>query len=68
VTFSRTMPMKYAHERTLGRPSCPRCGVLVVVPETSAYVSEDLVRHAWSCADCSYDFHTLVKLPVRRVA
>ena len=48
MTFSLTTPMKYAHERTLGRPSCPRCGVLILVSETSAYVSEDLVRHAWS--------------------
>jgi transposase-like protein len=68
VTFSLTTPMKYAHERTLGRPSCPRCGVLILVSETSAYVSEDLVRHAWSCIDCGYDFHTLVKLPARQVA
>jgi hypothetical protein len=68
VAFSLTMPMKYAHERYLGRPSCPRCGVLMVVPESSQYESEDRVRHAWSCVDCRYDFHTLVELPARCVA
>ena len=68
MTFSLTMPMKYAHERTLGRPSCPKCGVLMVVPESSEYVSEDQIRHAWSCDDCSYDFDTLVRLPARQAA
>ena len=68
VSFSLAVPMKYAHERNLGRPSCPRCGVLMIVPEASQYVSEHRVRHAWSCVDCRYDFHTLVEIPARRVA
>jgi hypothetical protein len=40
----------------------------MVVPESSEYVSEDQIRHAWSCDDCSYDFDTLVRLPARQAA
>jgi hypothetical protein len=62
VTFSLKMPMNYAHDEYLGRPSCPKCGTLVVAPETSAYVSDNQIRHGWSCVDCDYDFRTIIEL------
>ena len=59
---SVAMPMNYAHERYSGRPSCPKCGILIVAPEASEYESNGDIRHAWSCHECDYDFQTLVAL------
>jgi hypothetical protein len=62
VTLSLKMPMSYAHDEYLGRPSCPRCGVLILTPETSAYAGDNQIRHGWSCVDCDYDFRTIIEL------
>jgi hypothetical protein len=64
-------PMNFVHERRLGRPSCPKCGVLILAPETSAYMSDGRVRHTWLCDECDYDFRTVVRVatnPVRNDA
>src|SRR5580704_13735357 len=42
-------PMSRTHDEYLGPPSCPKCGVLILVPETSAYVDDHQIRHGWSC-------------------
>jgi hypothetical protein len=62
VTFSLKMPMHYAHDEYLGRPSCPKYGALIVAPETSAYVNDNQIRYGWSCVDCDYDFRTIIEL------
>jgi hypothetical protein len=62
VTFSLAMPMNYAHDEYLGRPSCPKCGALIAAPEVSTYVTGSQIRHKWSCDDCDYHFHTLIQL------
>jgi predicted RNA-binding Zn-ribbon protein involved in translation (DUF1610 family) len=56
------MPMQYAHERYLGRPSCPRCGEFCVVPEISQYESAGQISHVWECDLCGGEFRTIVKL------
>jgi len=55
-------PMRFAHERYLGTPSCPKCGVLVATAEASYYMGEGRIRHAWLCHDCDYGFVSEVKL------
>jgi hypothetical protein len=59
------VPMSYAHERYLGRPSCPKCGDLMMAPESSEYVKPEDVRHVWLCDGCDYPFETLITLMTR---
>jgi hypothetical protein len=57
------VPMSYVHERYLGRPSCPKCGQLLMAPESSKYHhSDDDIRHAWLCEGCEFPFETVVSL------
>jgi hypothetical protein len=56
------VPMSYEHDRYLGRPSCPRCGKLLMAPESSRYVKGGGIRHMWSCTGCAYEFETLIEL------
>jgi hypothetical protein len=65
---SVAMPMNHAHERYSGRPSCPKCGILVIAPEVSEYESSGDIRHTWSCRECDYEFQTLIALRRRRSA
>jgi hypothetical protein len=65
VTFSVAVPaapMKFAHERYLGAPSCPKCGALIAAAEASHYLGRGHIRNMWLCDDCDYDFFTDVKL------
>ena len=65
MTPHTAVPMSYAHERYLGRPSCPKCGELIMAPDFSEYLkNEASIRH-WSCDGCEYEFKTLIKLPKR---
>ena len=56
------MPMSY--ERYFGRPSCAKCGELMVAPESSEYLSGDEVHHIWICDGCDYPFETLIRFNV----
>jgi hypothetical protein len=56
------VPMSYAHERYLGRPSCPKCGEMMMAPSASEYWSGCGIRHAWVCDACDYGFETLICL------
>jgi len=42
--------------------TCGLCGDQLVGPEWSEYVSEQCVRHFWSCDSCGYQFKTTVHL------
>jgi len=65
MTLHTAVPMSYAHERYLGRPSCPKCGELIMAPDFSEYLkNEASIRH-WSCDGCEYEFKTLIKFPKR---
>jgi transcription elongation factor Elf1 len=41
---------------------CAQCGDSLVGPEWSEHVSEQRVRHFWSCDSCGYQFETTVLL------
>jgi hypothetical protein len=54
----------FLHERYFGRPSCPKCGELMIAPEYPEFtecLSGDEIRHFWACDRCSNRFDTLVK-------
>jgi predicted RNA-binding Zn-ribbon protein involved in translation (DUF1610 family) len=63
MPFSPALPMPYAHERYLGRPSCPRCGEVAVATEASAYTQPGRIQHSWRCDGCGHRFDTAVSLP-----
>jgi transcription elongation factor Elf1 len=63
MPFSPTLPMPYAHERYLGRPSCPKCGEVAVASEKSTYTEAGRIRHSWCCDACGHEFDTAVSLP-----
>jgi len=66
MTHQTVAPMSFAHERYLGRPSCPKCGELIMAPNCSEYLKEEaIIRHIWSCDGCNYEFKTLIKFPKR---
>ena len=57
-------PMHYFHESYYGRPSCPKCGELMMAPESQEFAkcrSGDEVRNIWQCEGCANRFDTLVK-------
>ena len=59
-----TVPTNYIHEKYLGRPSCPKCGELLMAPEHSECLSRNDIRHFWMCDKCDYGFETLIRLNV----
>ena len=61
MTRNIAVPMSYVHERYFGRPSCAKCGELMMAPESSKYLSGDEVRHIWICDGCDYPFETLIR-------
>jgi len=64
MTLQVSGPMRYLHEHYFGRPSCPKCGQLLMAPERPEF-SECLsgveIRHFWLCDGCGNRFDTLVK-------
>jgi len=64
MTLRVTVPTRYIHERYLGRPSCPKCGELLMAPEHSECLSRNDIRHFWMCDKCDYGFETLIRLNV----
>jgi len=57
-----SIPMAYAHERYFGRPSCPKCGEMIMAPESSDHFVDRKIRHIWLCEGCDFDFETSVEL------
>ena len=43
---------------------CPHCNGSVIAPHCSKYVSEEQVRHFWSCEDCGHQIESIVDLRV----
>jgi ribosomal protein L37AE/L43A len=64
MTLRVTVPTSYIHERYLGRPSCPKCGELLMAPECSECLDWNDVRHVWMCDKCDYGFETLIRFNV----
>jgi hypothetical protein len=64
MTYQFAAPMRYLHERYLGRPSCPKCGELMMAPDRPEF-SECLgavkIRHFWACDSCDNRFDTVVE-------
>ena len=60
MPLSTALPL--SHERRLGRPSCPRCGEVLVVAETTEFLASGHVRHTWHCDACEHDFATKIRL------
>jgi hypothetical protein len=56
-----TMRMRFLHERYCGRPSCPKCGELMIAPEFSECFGCVEIRHVWRCEGCENQFDTLVE-------
>jgi ribosomal protein S27AE len=44
------------------RPSCPRCGDTLLLPEAAEFAGEGCVRHTWVCETCGHAFHTAIAL------
>jgi ribosomal protein S27AE len=63
VAFSVATPIQFVRERYFGRPSCPKCGNLILAPEASES-SGGCIRHRWPCDDCGYHFRSLVKVRI----
>ena len=61
MTLHLAVPMSHVHERYFGRPSCPKCGELLMAPESSEYLYYDEVRHSWICDGCDYRIKTLIR-------
>jgi ribosomal protein S27AE len=47
----------------LSRPTCPRCGSIVLMAERAALDRDSCVRHAWCCDQCGHEFVTSTKMP-----
>ena len=66
MTLRVTVPTSFIHERYFGRPSCPKCGELLIAPEYSECLDRNDVRHVWMCDKCDYGFETLIRFNVPR--
>jgi transcription elongation factor Elf1 len=54
--------------RSFGMRNCPHCWQVVVAPDASEFVSEEKVRHFWSCDSCGHEFATSVRPKIRQAA
>jgi hypothetical protein len=64
MTLQVAASMRFFHERYFGRPSCPKCGELMMAPEYPEFsegVSGDEIRNFWICDACDHRFDTLIK-------
>lgn len=61
MTPQVAMRMRFLHERYCGRPSCPRCGELMMAPELSECRDGVEIRHFWLCDGCDNQFDTLIE-------
>jgi hypothetical protein len=65
MTPQPAVPMRYFHESYFGRPSCPKCGELMMAPEYPEFAehcSGNEIRNIWRCDGCHHRFDTLIKL------
>jgi RNase P subunit RPR2 len=51
-----------AVSQNFGRPTCPRCGSVLLVAEESEFDLKGRIRHLWSCDDCAHEFSTSITL------
>jgi hypothetical protein len=58
------VPLAFEFRRYCERPSCPRCGDLLLAAESSEFVARGRVRHFWSCDSCGHAFLTAVDFHV----
>jgi DNA-directed RNA polymerase subunit RPC12/RpoP len=42
--------------------ACAQCNHRLIAPNWSEYVSENHVRHSWSCESCGHQFETSDRL------
>jgi C4-type Zn-finger protein len=47
---------------------CAQCRADIIAPEWSEHLSDDCVRHVWSCEACGYRFDDTVYLSEREMA
>jgi transposase-like protein len=60
MPFSPALPMPFALESALSRPSCPWCGEAAIASEHTSYSSSGRARHSWRCDGCEQTFQTVV--------
>jgi hypothetical protein len=60
---SPALPMPFAHESALTRPSCPWCGEVVTASERTSYSAPGRAHHSWRCDSCEQVFETVVAMP-----
>jgi hypothetical protein len=68
MTLRVTVPTSYIHERYLGRPSCPKCGELLMAPEYSECLDGNDVRHVWMCVETLIRFNVPLRKGARLVS
>jgi hypothetical protein len=65
MTLQIATPLCFVHESYFGRPSCPKCGELMIAPEYPEFsecLGGDEIRNFWFCDGCENRFDTLIKL------
>lgn len=50
----------------LSRPSCPRCGSLLLFAEQSAFNLDGHISHSWLCDACGHEFTTSIRVLPRQ--
>ena len=69
MTLYTAPPPMATRVKYFALPCCPQCGDTVLAPESSEHLSEQNVRHIWSCEACGHGFTTCVdvfRAPRRR--
>jgi ribosomal protein S27AE len=49
-------------DHVFARPTCPRCGDVLLVAEESEFDLLGRIRHSWSCDSCGHEFRTSITL------
>jgi len=58
------MVTEMGDDRRVFGTSCDQCHHDLIAPKRSEYVSEEQVRHFWSCANCGHEFEMSVNLAI----
>lgn len=64
MTLQTAAPMRFFHERYSGRPSCPKCGELMMAPEHQEFAegrNGDEIRNSWVCDGCDNRFDSVIR-------